>query len=133
MKRMSTRIAAVTAAAMLGLGGCGTDQPQVCDSLDAVQTTMQQIRNANVAENGLAPLRGYLQQLKTDIGLLLNDATAQYAPQAQQVRAAAEQVSASVATARETPDAAHLSEVRSTLGALRSSLNSLGDAMSGTC
>lgn len=132
MKRMSTRIAAVTAVT-LGLGGCGTDPPPVCDSLAAAQTTMHQIRNANVSENGLAPLKAHLQQLKVDVRLLLTDAAAQFAPQVEGVRAAADQVSTSVAKAQETPDAAQISEVRTTLGALRSSLKELGDAMSGTC
>ena len=132
MKRMTTRIAAVTAAALV-LGGCGTDQPPVCDSLVAVQTTMNQVRNANVAENGLAPLKAHLQQLKVDVGVLLTDAAAQFAPEVEGVRAAADQVATSVASAQQSPDAAHLYEVRMTLGALRSSINGLGEAMSGTC
>jgi phosphotransacetylase len=133
MKRMSARIAAALTVVTLGLGGCGTDQPPVCDSLVAVQTTMHQIRNANVAENGLALLRAHLQQLNVDVRLLLADAAAQFAPEAEAVRAAADQVSTSVAAAQESPDVAHLSAVRTTLGALRSSLEGLGDAMSGTC
>jgi len=132
MKRMPTRIAAV-AAVTLGLGGCGSDPPPVCDSLVAVQTTMHQIRNANVSENGLGPLKAHLQQLKVDVRALLTEAAGQFAPEVEGVRAAADQVSTSVAKAQETPDAAHISEVRTTLGALRSSLNGLGDAMSGTC
>jgi hypothetical protein len=134
MKRMSTRIAvAVAAVAALGLGGCGTDQPPACDSLAAVQATMHQIRNVNVAENGLTLLKANLQQLKADVRLLLSDAAAQFAPEVEGVKAAADQVSASVATAQETPDSGHLLEVRATLGALRSRLEGLGDAMSGTC
>src|SRR4051812_19735883 len=77
MKRMSTRIAAVTVAAALGLGGCGKDQPPVCDSLAAAQTTMVQIRNANVSENGLGPLKTSLQELKGDIDVLITDAKTQ--------------------------------------------------------
>ena len=133
MKRMTIRIAALTAVATLGIGGCSSDQPPMCDSLASVQTTMSQIRNTNVAENGLQQLKTYLQQLKTDVRQLLTDAGAQFAPEVEGVRTAADRVETSVATARETPDAAHLSEVRTTLGALRSSLDSLGDAMSGTC
>ena len=133
MKGLSTRIAAVTAAATLCVGGCGTDQPTVCDSLVAVQTTMNQIRNANVSENGLTPLKAHLQQLKVDVQLLLTDAAAQFAPQVQGVKVAADQVSTSVATAQATPDAAHLVDVRTQLGALRSSLADLSNAMSGTC
>jgi hypothetical protein len=132
MKRMTTRIAAVTAVA-LGLGGCGSDQPPVCESLVAAQATMQQIRATNVSENGLEPLKAHLQQLKADVRLLLTDAAAQFAPEVEGVQAAADQVSTSVATAKTTPDAAHLLEVRTTLGALRSSIEDLGDAMSGTC
>jgi len=132
MKRMLARITAV-AAATLGLAGCGTDQPPVCDSLVAVQTTMHQIRYASVSENGLSLLKGHLQQLKIDVGVLLDDAAEQFAPEVDEVRAAADQVSTSVAKARETPDPAHLSEVRTTLGALRSSVTGLGEAMSGTC
>jgi hypothetical protein len=130
---MSAGIAAVTAAVTLGVSGCGTDQPPVCDSLAAAQTTMNHVRNANVAENGLAPLKSHLQQLKVDVGLLLNDAATQFATEAETVRAAADQVSTSVATAQESPDVAHLNDVRTTLGVLRTSLQSLGDAMSGTC
>jgi hypothetical protein len=133
MKRMSTHVIAVTAAATLVLGGCGTDQPPACDSLAAVQATMNQVRNANVAENGLAPLKANLQQLKADVTQLLTEAGAQFAPQAESVRAAADQVRTSVAAAQASPDVAHFAEVRTTLGTLRSSLQVLGDAMSGTC
>jgi uncharacterized phage infection (PIP) family protein YhgE len=130
---MPIGIAAVTAAASLAIGGCSTDQPAVCDSLAAVQTAMNQIRNVNVSENGLGSLKPYLQQLQADVNQLLTDAAAQYAPQVQAVRTAADQVSTSVATARATPDVVNLSAARSTIGDLQASLRSLADAMSGTC
>jgi hypothetical protein len=130
---MPTWIAAMTAAALLGIGGCSSDQPSVCDHLDAAQANMNQIRNANVSENGLAPLRANLQQLKANVQLVLGEAAAQFAPQVEAVKTTADQVSATVAEARETPDAAHLSAVRTALGTLQASLRSLGDAMSGTC
>ncbi|MCA2211460.1 hypothetical protein [Jidongwangia harbinensis] len=133
MRRMPMLIAAGTAAATLAIGGCSTDQPPVCESLAAVQTTMNQIRTTNVSENGLAPLKAHLQQLKTDVYLLLTDAGAQFAPEVEAVRTAADQVSASVAMARETPDVANLSAVRTTLQGLQTSLRGLADAMSGTC
>jgi hypothetical protein len=134
MTRKLTRIAAaVTVAATLGIGGCGTNQPPVCDSLENVEKTMLQIRNLNMAENGLNPLRGYLNQLKGEVDQLLTQAADQFAPEVAAVRTAADQVSASVAAARETPDAAHLSTVRTTTNALATELRTLRDAMSGTC
>lgn len=133
MTRMLTRIAALTLVATLGLGGCGVNQPAVCDSLDNVEKTVHQIRNINMAENGLNPLRGYLNQLKGEIDQLLADAAAQFAPEAEAVRTATAQVSDSVAAARQTPDAAHLSAVRTTANNLVDELRGLRDAMSGTC
>lgn len=133
MRRMPTRIAAMTAVATLGIGGCSTDKPPVCDSLAAVQTTMHHIRNGNVAENGLGPLKTHLQQLRIDMRQLLTDAAAQFAPEVAAVKAAADQASANVASAKATPDAAQLSAVRTTLGSLQASVRSLVDATSGTC
>lgn len=133
MTRISTRIAVVTAVATLGIGGCGTDKPPGCDSLEAVQTTMHQIRNANVAENGLTQLRTDLQQLRRDLQQLRTDAEAQFAPQVGVVKTAADQFSTSIAAARDKPDAATLSAVRTSLGALQTSIQGLRDAMSGTC
>ncbi|MGA5300008.1 hypothetical protein ACPCHT_08775 [Nucisporomicrobium flavum] len=133
MTWMTPRIAAVTAVATLGLGGCSADQPPVCDSLAAVQTTMHHIRDANVAENGLTSLTTQLRQLQVEVRQLLTDAAAQWAPEVQAVRTAADQVSATVAAARETPDVAHVSAVRTAMGTLQTGLRSLGDAMSGTC
>ncbi|HYN95122.1 MAG TPA: hypothetical protein VES42_14830 [Pilimelia sp.] len=126
-------MAVLTAATILGVAGCGTDQPPVCDSLAAAQATMNHIRNANVAENGLAPLEAQLQQLNVDVSRLRADAATHLAPEFAAVKAAADQLSASLAAAREVPDAAHLSAVRTTLGAVQVSLRSLGDAMSDTC
>ena len=133
MTRMPIRIAALTAAATLAIGGCGTDQPPVCDSLAAVQHTMHQVRTTTVAENGLAALTTQLRQLRADVRLLLDEAGTQFAPEVAAVRAAAGQVSTSVAAARGTPDVVHLGAVRTSLGALQVSVRNLGDALSGTC
>jgi hypothetical protein len=133
MKPMLAPIAALTAVVTLGVAGCSSDLPPVCDSFAAVRTTMNQIRTANVSENGLATMKAHLQQLKTDVDLLLTEASAQFAPEAEVVRAAAEQVSTSVATARETPDVTHLSAVRTALGDLQTSVRGLDEAISGTC
>ncbi|MFI7600361.1 hypothetical protein [Actinoplanes sp. NPDC049681] len=133
MTRTPKWIAAAAVSALLGAGGCGTDQPPVCDSLAAVQATMNQVRNANVAENGLTYLETNLQQLRLDLQQLRTDAAAQFGPQVEVVRAAADQFSASVDTARADPDVKALAGVRATLNTLQNSVRNLGDAMSGTC
>jgi hypothetical protein len=130
---MSRWIAVAAIVAAVGTSACSTDQPAVCDSFAAVQNSIDQIRNANVGENGLSQLRADLAQFKDNLTQLHADAKTQFAAEIQAVQAAATQVSASVTTARATPDAASLAAVRAPVTALQSSVQNLGAALSGTC
>jgi hypothetical protein len=126
----------ITAAAALGVlvtGGCGTDQPAVCDSLAAVQTSMDHVRNANVSENGLTQLQTDLTQLRADLVQLRTDAQTQFPTQIEGVRTAVNQFAASVAAARATPEATTLAAVRTGMSGVQDSVRHLADAMSGTC
>jgi hypothetical protein len=130
---MSRWIAFAAAAAALGAGACSTDQPAVCESLGAVQHTLTRIRDANVSENGLTQLRADLAVLKNDLDQLLADTKEEFGAEADAVRTAMSQFSASLATARATPDAASLSAVRSAMNLVVAGVRDLGDDLSGTC
>jgi hypothetical protein len=125
MRRMSTWITAAAAIGLLVTGGCGTDDPAVCDSLAAVQTSIDHVRNANVSENGLAQLQTDLTQLRADLIQLRTDAHSQFPAQIEGLRTAVNQFAGSVAAARATPDATTLAAVRT--------VRDLADAMSATC
>src|SRR5690242_4493517 len=131
------RTTAILAAAVLGalpVAGCGSEsQPAVCDSLAAAQLSAQHVRETNVAENGLSQLRTNLQQLRDDVQQLIAEAKSQWATQADAIRSALDQVSASVQTAKAAPNATNFSAVRATLTTLDDSVRSLGDAMRDTC
>jgi hypothetical protein len=126
-------------AAIVGLlssAGCGADEPAappVCASLDAVRATAEHIRNTNVSENGVGQMRTYLGQLRTDLEQLATDAAAQFGPQTQQLRAATDNLSASITTARTVPNADNLQSVRDAAGAVRANVQILRDAAAGTC
>jgi hypothetical protein len=131
-------IRAVTAATAITalLGGCGAgggDRPAVCDSLSAVQASVDDLRNANVSENGLSQLRSDLGQLKVNLDQLSQDARAQLQPQIDGVRAAAGQLSSSVTAAKSDPSAATFAGVRTAVAGVADSVQGLGAAMSGTC
>jgi hypothetical protein len=130
---MAGWIMAATAVGVLGAGACSTDQPEVCDSLAAVQTSIDHVRETNVSENGLAHLRTVLDQLKTNLNWLQSEAAAQFDAQVRTVQAAVDELSTSAATARTTPNAANLAAVRSSLLALGESVQALGDAVASTC
>ena len=133
MRRMSRWIALAAVVITLGGASCSTDQPAVCDSLEAVQGSLTRLRNASVAENGLTQLKTDLSQLKVDLQQFLADAKAESATEVDAVQTAVSQFSATLATARATPDAANLSAVRSSLNVLAAGVRDLGENLSGTC
>jgi uncharacterized alpha-E superfamily protein len=120
-------------AAVLALGGCSTDQPAVCDSLDNARHSAEQIRNANVGENGLAQVTTGLQQLGQSLRQMRADAQAQFANELTAVQTTVDQASTSVATARETPTVDTLAALRASLVQVQNNVRQLGDTMRETC
>jgi hypothetical protein len=118
---------------LVTLGGCGGDQPPVCDSLEATQVALDHALNANQSENGLAELKVELDQLKANLERLAADARGQFPTEVSAVRSAADQVAASVTTARADVTATTLAGVRSALTGLSNSVTNLQTAMSDTC
>jgi hypothetical protein len=132
MKRI---LGILTATVLLGGAGCAGDSsaPPVCDSYAAVQVTVDHIRDTNVSENGLAALRPYLTQLKTELNQLYLDAKAQFAPQADALKAAVDQLTANVRAAQETRTVTDLAAVRTSVSAVRNTAQSLHDTIAATC
>jgi hypothetical protein len=125
----------VVTPALVLLGGCASDEPKppVCESYDAVQNTVNHLRDANVSENGLTAVRPYVSQLLNDLNQLVADAKAQFSPQADQLRTSVQHLSTTVDTARLDPGVANLAKVRVSVSSVAVSARSLGDAISGTC
>ncbi|WIM98424.1 hypothetical protein ACTOB_002024 [Actinoplanes oblitus] len=123
---------------VLGLAGCSDSSatpatPPVCDSWDAVQVTVGHIKTVNVSENGLQALRPYLTQLKEQLSQLYLDAQAQFAPQAEALKAAAERLGADLRAAQASPDRTTLAAVRTSVAEVRTSADGLHTAMASTC
>ena len=133
MIRMSSSVAGLVVLAMLGAGACSTSQSPVCESVAAVQNSVDRIRDTNVSENGLSQLKTDLTQLKVDLEKLTAEARTEFAAEIEAVRSAMTQLSASVTTARNAPDAANLAAVRPALNALQTSAQNLAKSASETC
>ncbi|MEV6596273.1 hypothetical protein AB0M36_05325 [Actinoplanes sp. NPDC051346] len=133
MRRMPVSITVATTFVLLGIGGCSSEEPPVCDSIDAAQATMGQIRNANVSENGLNELKADLRQFSVDLQQVATDAAARFGSEIDAVKLAASQFSTSVAAAQAAPDATSLASVRASRVLLEDSVQRLDDAVSETC
>jgi hypothetical protein len=128
-----TIVTVVAAAAFLG--GCAGEEHSaaVCDSYDAVQASADDLRNANISENGLSQVRTDLQALRKNLEVLLDDARELYATQVDTVQLAAEQLAATVTAARAEPGPMTLSAVGDAAAWLRETVHRLGTAMADTC
>jgi hypothetical protein len=133
MRRHSTLLA-VALLVVLALAGCGSDdQPAVCDSLDSVRASADDVMDANVSENGMSQVSAGLTALKQNLQQLGSEAKTQFESQITAVRAAADQLSTSVSAAKADPTSATLDVVRDAMTSLGDAVNSLGDAMADTC
>jgi hypothetical protein len=132
MRRQSI-LSAVALLVAVALAGCGSDQPAVCDSLDAVRASADDVRDANVSENGLSQVRAGLTALNQNLQQLGTEARTQFESEITAVRTAADQLSTSVSAAKADPTSATLDVVRDAMTSLAEAVNSLGDAMADTC
>lgn len=133
MRPISRLVAAV--AVVLLLGGCadGQDQPAVCDSYDSVQASADDLRNANISENGLTQVRTDLQELRHDLVQLVDEAKAEYATEVDTVEKAAADLQTAVTAARIDPGPMTLATVGDAAAWLRETVHRLGTAMADTC
>jgi hypothetical protein len=133
MRPISRLLAAV--AVVLALGGCAEDEdrPAVCDSYDAVQASADDLRNANISENGLTQVRTDLQELRDDLVTLIDDARAQYATEVDTIQKAAADLQTAVTAARIDPGPMTLATVGDAAAWLRETVSRLGTAMADTC
>jgi hypothetical protein len=122
-------------AAVVLFGGCTDDEnrPAVCDSYDTVQASADDLRNANIGENGLTLVRTDLQDLRQSLEQLLDDARALYQPQVDAITVAVEQLATTVTAARAEPTAMTLLAVGDAAAWLRETVHRLGTAMADTC
>lgn len=115
-----------------GLTACD-DQSAVCDDLDALRASVNNLQDARIGENALSVISTALTNMESNLEQLSTDASAEYAPQVDEVRSQAATLEASIESAAANPSAAALSEVAEGVRAVGSAVRDLGDAVGGTC
>jgi hypothetical protein len=115
-----------------GLTACG-DSPAVCDDVDALRASVDNLQSASLGENGLEAITTELQTMRSEIDQLSQDAQDEYAEQISQVRSRATELREGVETTAEAPSAAGLADVRGDLSALGTAVQELGSAVADSC
>lgn len=123
----------LTAGSALTACGDDDDQAAVCDDVDALQTSVDTLQEAEIGEDGVAVLSTELPKVQTQLQELGESATAQYAPQVDAVKAEANMLESSIAAAAAAPSEASLRTVGVAVESVASAVSDLGDAVSDTC
>jgi hypothetical protein len=126
-----TLLAVVMAAG--GLAACGGDQPAVCDAVDSLQASVDNLKDVQLSENGVNALTSALTQVKQDLQQVGTDAKAEFGDDVSTIEAAVTSLQSSVAAAKSGPTAATLAAVGTAIEGVGTSLAALQDAVSGTC
>ena len=131
------KFAAALAATLLvgaALVGCSDDKPAVCDSLDNITTSIEDIKSIDVTSPGaVSDLESGLAAIKSDLAALKTDAESQYATQVDAVDLAFTALTTSVDAAKADPTATTLGAAAAAVDPLTAAVQTLSDDVRSTC
>ena len=112
----------------------GEDQPAVCDDVDALRTSLSSLQAFDIYDpNVLSDLSVVLDQIRTEVQQLAEDASPEYAEEIDVVQASTNDLEASAQTAVETPTAANSSTLSDDVDAFSTAFKDLRAAVADTC
>jgi uncharacterized protein HemX len=124
----------LVAGIAVGVAACGqSSQAATCDRVDSVRASVEDLRNVNLSENGMAALDSALAQVKTELELLRSDVKADLQPQVDAVRSSVTQLRSSVRGALTYPTSGSLAAVGTSVDQLRATVANLSTAVSAGC
>jgi hypothetical protein len=136
MSGITTRFASLALAAgmAVGLAGCAeSTQSKTCAQADKVRSSIENVRNVNLSENGMVALQAAVAQVGTELELLRSDLGSAAQAQVAAVQSAVGQLRTTVTTAAADPTPANLNEVGVARSAARSSIHDLATAVTSGC
>jgi len=132
---ITVRIATTAVAVLMtgAMAACSSDKPAVCDDVDTLQSSIDNLQDVQVSENGLNAMSSTLTQIKQDLQQLGADTKAEFGDEADAVRASVTALEESVDGAKADPSSTTLSAVGTAVTGVEGSLTALIEAVSGTC
>jgi hypothetical protein len=125
-----------------GLAACGGDEtppeagsptPEICQDVEALQESVQELQDIEIGEDALAELGTQLDTIRGDIGQIRRDAGDENATEVEAVSTAGDSLESSIDAAVASPSATTLTAVGDSVRALASAVRNLGDALGDTC
>lgn len=124
---------ALVALMALTMTSCSSGQSPTCDGVDAVRSAVEDVRNVNLSENGMAALTAGLGQVLVELDQLRATAATSLQPQVDALKTSVTQLTSSAEAAKANPTAASLEAVGTAIGGVRDMARSLADTVASTC
>ena len=118
---------------LVGLPGCSSDQPDLCSSVDALAASVDNLKNVQIGENGLAEVEKDVTQIKDDIKDVTSAAKQEFSSEVDAVTDAVDDVGEVLRIAKDQPSAATLRPLTEAIAGVASGLTALQQAVSDSC
>lgn len=123
---------ALTGALLTSCGG--SEQPAVCDDVDALRTSLTSLQAFNITDtNVLADLRVVLDQIRTEVDQLAADASEEYSTEIDAVKTSTDDLEASAEAAVADPTQAALKTLADDVRNFSTSFKDLRAAVGDAC
>lgn len=122
----------VMVAIVAGAGAC-SDQPAVCDDVDSLRASLDELGRAAGQEDRVTAVPDALDAVRSDLVRLGNDASAEFAPQVETVKSSVDDLESTIEQATAERDAAGFAAVAVSARAAGAAVGALADAVSSTC
>jgi hypothetical protein len=136
LRRPAATLATLALTASLVAGCADEGEPAaVCDDVEALRASVSSLDGLDIREGDdtLTDLSGVLDEIRSDVRTLADDASTEYTDQVDAVQAAASVLRASVDAAALAPTVTTLSAVADDARSLGATFEALGTAVGDTC
>ena len=126
-------LAAACLLAATFVTACSSSKPAVCTDAANLKTSVQDLKNMNVKENGISAVSDQLSKIEQQFTTLKADAKGQYSTQISAMSTALSGLSTSITAAKSDANTTTISAVASSAHTVVTAGNNLVTAVSNTC
>jgi hypothetical protein len=113
--------------------GCSSSKPTYCTDAANLKTSVQNLGNVNVAQNGLSSLQTALTSVKTNATSFATDAKSAYPSQTAALQTSVSGLETAITSAKGQPPVTAATTVASAITQVKTSASALQSAVSGKC
>jgi hypothetical protein len=125
--------AAVLILVLSGLAAGCSSPPAYCTAAANLKTSVSNLGNVNVAQNGLSSLQTALNSVRANASTFASEAKSTFAPQTTALQNALSSLDTAIKSAKGQPSVTAATEVASSVTQVKNSASSLQSAVSGKC